>query len=398
MQSTDATVSTDLDPFHPTHANDPQPLYRKLRDECPVARIDYGPSQSLVMVSRYEDVRWALRNPEYLSSGMEAALIGQERPLIPLQIDPPDHAKYRRVLDPMFSPKAMEQIEGDARRHVNRIIDQFVDAGRCDFHAQFSTPVPSIFFLRLMGLPLEDLDTFLEWRDGIIRPRTGDIEQDAKVRDETGQEMYAYFERAMDEKERQRDDGLFSHLLDAEVEGAKFTREQILDIAYLMIIAGLDTITATLDCMITNLVRHPERRRAIVEDPSTIPGAVEELLRVESPVTGVVRVVNEDCEIAGVSLQKGEHVTLVIGAAGTDEREFDHADAVDFAREPNRHLSFGGGPHRCLGSHLARMELRVALEEWHTRIPEYDLEAGFEPSFSPGIRQAVSLPLVFAPN
>jgi cytochrome P450 len=246
-----------------------------------------------------------------------------------------------------------------------------------------------------MGLPLEDLDTFLGWRDGIIRPGTGDYDQDAKVRDETGQDMYAYFERAIDERERQRDDGLFSRLLDAEVDGAKFAREQILDIAYLMIIAGLDTITATLDCMITHLIRHPERRRAIVDDPALIPGAVEELLRVESPVTGVVRVMNEDCEVAGVSLQKGEHVTLVIGAAGTDDREFDNADAVDFAREPNRHLSFGGGPHRCLGSHLARMEVRVALEEWHARIPEYDLEDGFEPTFSPGIRQAASLPLIF---
>jgi cytochrome P450 len=174
-----------------------------------------------------------------------------------------------------------------------------------------------------------------------------------------------------------------------------------------MLLGGLDTVTATLDCIVANLASNPERRRRLVEAPALLPAAVEELLRRESPVTVVVRILTRDFSIGDVELRAGDHVTLLIGAANADAREFADGDAVDgdavdgdgvdIDRDPNRHLAFGAGNHLCLGAHLARLELCVALEELHRRIPDYRIPDGTEIHYSPGIRQADHLPLVFEP-
>ena len=174
--------------------------------------------------------------------------------------------------------------------------------------------------------------------------------------------------------------------------------EEILDICFLLLLAGLDTVTATVGCNIAYLADNPEQRRRIVADPSLIPGAVEELLRWETPVTAVPRVVKKDVEIRGFQLKEGDLVTLLLGAANIDDEHFEGAEAVDFERGRNIHLSFGGGPHRCLGSHLARMELQVAMEEWHRRIPEYRIREGETPRYSPGIREVMYLPLTWEPG
>jgi cytochrome P450 len=356
---------------------------------------------SAVYLSRYADVQWALKHPETFSSAFEAVSIGQEHPLIPLQVDPPEHARYRRLLDPEFSPKKMAAIEPDARVLVNKIIDAFVDDDGCDFHEDFATPLPSTVFLRLMGLPQADLAQFLQWRDNTIRPDVApdDWEGAQRIREQTGHDITEYFTAAIDERRNDPDDpddeALLSRLVRAEIEGRPLTDAELLGICHLLLLGGLDTVTATLDCAIVYLARHPERRRLLASDPAVTAGAVEELLRAETPVMAVPRVVKQDCTIEGVDIKVGDHATLCLGAANGDDTEFDDADDVDFARTPNRHLAFGGGPHRCLGSHLARMELRVALEEFHRRVPDYDIAPGATIRYSPGIRQADRLPLVF---
>ncbi|MBW2289937.1 MAG: cytochrome P450, partial [Deltaproteobacteria bacterium] len=155
------------------------------------------------------------------------------------------------------------------------------------------------------------------------------------------------------------------------------------------------TVTATLGCNIAYLAENPEQRRRLVENEALLDGAVEELLRWETPVTGVPRVLKQDITVGGIELKEGELVSLSLGASNIDEEEFVNPEDVDFERERNRHLAFGGGAHRCLGSHLARMELRVALEEWHKRIPDYRVKPGETPSYSPGIREVQYLPLVW---
>jgi cytochrome P450 len=162
-----------------------------------------------------------------------------------------------------------------------------------------------------------------------------------------------------------------------------------------LLIAGLDTVTATLGCNIAYLAANPAQRRRIVENPALIPNAVEELLRWETPVTAVPRIAKRDVEIHGFEIKAGEVVTFLIGSANTDDAHFARAQEVDFERGRNKHLAFGVGPHRCLGSHLARMELQVAMEEWHRRIPEYSIKPGETPTYSPGIREVMYLPLVW---
>jgi cytochrome P450 len=394
MTTETETIRLETALFDPRHADAPHDMYAALRAAGSVTRGIGMEGVPTVYVTRYEEAMWALRHPEVFSSA-QAVSIGQDQPLIPLQIDPPDHAKYRRFLDPEFSPKRIGELDADGRAIVNGLIDSFVDRGECDVHEDFATPLPSSIFLRLMGLPRSDLPMFLQWRDDTIRPKVADMQEAAAVRDRVGHEITAYFGHALDEQARQPGPGLLARIASGQVEDRPLTRREQLGICHLLLLGGLDTVTATLDCALAYLARNPEQRRRLAADPEVAPGAVEELLRWETPVMMVVRVIKADAELGGVQLHAGDHAAILIGAANLDE-EFPEADRVEFARETNRHLSFGAGPHRCLGSHLARLELRVALEEWHRRIPEYRIADGAEIHYSPGIRQANALPLVWS--
>jgi cytochrome P450 len=371
---------------------EPQQIYRMLRENSPILRTD---DMGGTMITRHEDVEFALRHAELFSSDMDAISIGNVRPLIPLQINPPEHVKYRRLLDPLFAPKQVALLEDDVRKLSNQLIDEFVDKGECEFNRDFAIPLPCTVFLRLLGLPLEELDLFLEFKDNIIRPGAKDQKEMERIQAETGQRIYAYFDQVLDERERQPRDDLLSGFLEADVDGHRLTREDILDICYLFLLAGLDTVTASVGCMVAYLAQHPEQRRRLVDDASLVPGAVEELLRWETPVPGVPRVLTEDVELSGERLEAGERVTVLLGSANIDESEFPEPEQIEFERPANRHLAFGGGVHRCLGSHLARLELRVALEQLHERIPEYTIKPGEEPRYTFGIRAVEYLPLVF---
>jgi cytochrome P450 len=321
------------------------------------------------------------------------------RPLIPLQIDPPDHKKYRKLLDPLFAPQRMKLLEEPVGRLVNELIDAFAGASEIDFVTQFSTPFPSQVFLTMFGLPMDDLPQFLAMKDGIIRPdrvvghEFGHPATEAHQQ-QTADAIYAYFEQVIALRAGDRRDDLLSHFLSVEVDGDRLTHEEILDICFLLLIAGLDTVTATLDCFFGFLAAHPPARRTIVGQPDTVPAIVEELLRWETPVMGGARVATCDTMIGDFAVRQGEQVMVLLGAANVDEAEFVRGGEVDWDREANRHLAFGGGIHRCLGSHLARLELRVALREWHRRIPDYRIKPGVELDYTPGIRTLVNFPML----
>lgn len=374
-----------------TGVAEPQPMYKALRESNPVFR-----SPQAVVLSRLADIEMALKHTELFSSNMDAVDLGNVRPLIPLQIDPPEHAKYRRILDPLFTPREMARREPLVTELVNEMIDRFAARGECDFHAEFAVPLPCTVFLQLLGLPLEDLDRFLLWKDGVIRP-AGDSGFDRRHESSAGvaQQIYEYFDKAIDEHIAVPRDDVLSAMIAADVGGQPLSREELLDICFLFLIAGLDTVTDSLDCFFVYLARHPEHRRQLVERPDVLPGAVEELLRWETPVPGVARVATQDVEVGGCPISKGERVSPLLGAANTDPAEFPDPEIVDFTRSPNRHRAFGGGPHRCLGSHLARMELRVALREFHRRIPDYEIRPGTQLTYTAALRSVESLPLVF---
>jgi len=381
--------------FSPGVADDPRQVYEEIRG-CPVTRSTNPDLGHSVILSRYEDVWWALRHPEVFTS--ENTMILGEQPLIPLQVDPPRHTKYRRILNPVFVPREIEKLEPEVRAIVRGLLDEVAPRGECDFHEDFATPLPSGIFLALMGLPRSDLPMFLRWRDESIRPDVapGDFEGAARIRARAAHEISEYFRAAIAARRAQPDDGLFSHIIGETIDGEALTETELLGIAHLLLLGGLDTVTATLDCMIVYLANHPDHRQRIIDDPDVIPSAVEELLRSESPVMMVPRAVREDVEFGGTQLRKGDHVVVLVGAANADASEFGDG-AVDFDRDPNRHVAFGGGHHLCLGAHLARLELRVALEEIHARIPDYRIADGADIHFSPGIRQANHLPIAFTP-
>lgn len=371
----------------------PQPTYRKLIDEggvfCPVDGMVVAVSRAAV-----DDV---LKDPGTFSS--EGFLnLGNTRPLIPLSVDPPKHVKYRKILDPLFAPKRMDAIEPGVIARFDHFLDQVVDRGECHFTDEIAVPFPSAIFLELMGLPWEELDVLLRFKDGILRGgRTGttDPAERARIQAETGQEIYAYFDAILDERAKAPREDVLTHFLSAEIDGEKLTREEILDICFLFLIAGLDTVTDSLTCMFAFLAQHPEHRRQLAADPSLIPAAVEEMLRWETPVTQTPRVATSDTEIAGCPVKAGSFVSVMLGGANVDPAELSDADVVRFDRDTNRHLAFGGGVHRCLGSHLARRELRVALARWHARIPEYELKPGIELHYPMGLRTVENLELVW---
>jgi cytochrome P450 len=237
-------------------------------------------------------------------------------------------------------------------------------------------------------------------KSGIIRPnivtgRPYGSREAQEHQQKTADSIYEYFSKVLVEREADRRDDILSSFLDATVDGQRLTHEDIVDICFLFLIAGLDTVTATLDCMFGYLATHPEQRKQIAENPSIIPTAVEELLRWETPVMGIVRVAIKDAEVGGCPVRKDERVMVMLGSVNTDEADLADADVVRFDRSENRHLAFGGGVHRCLGSNLARLELRVAVREWHRRIPDYQVADGHELVYTPSIRSIDYFPMVF---
>jgi cytochrome P450 len=385
----------DILMMHSELALNPQPTYRMLQEGSPVLRVD-GVG---VIVSSRAAVDEVLRDPDAFSSNMDATDLKTRRPLIPLQIDPPAHRTYRKLLDPLFAPQRMAQLEAPITRLANELIDGFAGAAEIDFTKQFSVPFPSQVFLTLLGLPPEELPRFVRMKDGIIRPDhvagepRGNPATEA-LQQETADSIYAYFEDLLDTREDDRRDDLVSHFLAVEVDGERLSRENILDICFLFLIAGLDTVSASLDCFFGYLAQRPDQRRTIVEHPEHIPTVIEELLRWETPVMAVARVATRDTEVGGCPVHTGDQVMALVGAANVDDEACSDAGEVRFDRTVNRHLAFGGGIHRCLGSHLARLELRIALREWHRRIPEYRVKPGVVLEYTPGIRSLETFPML----
>lgn len=377
----------------------PQPGYKTIIDGPGFVQ----PAEGLVLTFDRSLTEHVLRHHELFSSRVEMSL-GNVRPLIPLNVDPPLHSKYRKILDPLFAPKRMDEQEEDITRRVVALIDGFIDAGECNFTEDFAEIFPSSVFLGLMGLPEEELRMFLRMRDGILHPEKidpealSDPEKRAAVMASTGQEIYEYFGALADERTRKPADDVMSKFVVSEVEGERLSRDDIVDICYLMLIAGLDTVSDSLTCMYAFLADHPDHRRQIAQDPDCVSRAVEEMLRWESPVPfGVPRVAKEDTELPnGCPVKQGTAVIVLYGAANVDANQCPEPFDVRFDRESNRHIAFGGGVHRCLGSHLARRELRVTLTEWHQRIPDYWLKPGHEQlEYPPGLRHVKDLTLAW---
>jgi cytochrome P450 len=372
----------------------PQTALDEVRRTMPVVRWEMG-----VGFFGMDDIVAAGRNPDIGSVVMG---MGSHDPLIPLHIDGDMHRHYRKLLDPLFTPKKMAALEPDIRKLADELIDGFIGDGRVEFHDAFCVPLPSTIFLRIFGLPVEDAPFLISMKDRILK-------NDATTRDEAevigraaGLELRTHLHVRLDERraEGARHDDLLDQFMHFEVDGHSLDDDEVVNIMHMFTIAGLDTVTSSLSCIVAWLATHPEIRSRVVADPERLAGAIEEIMRFESPVpSSGARTALRDTEVNGVPIKQGEMVYLCWASANLDPASFDHPLDADLDRTENRHIAFAAGIHRCLGSHLARAELRASVDELHRRIPDYWVSEGEEIQYEfAGVRQARYLPLSFTPR
>jgi cytochrome P450 len=325
---------------------------------------------SFYLVTRMADIRDTCQRPDVFSnSAIQVDNPDPEYKLIPEMLDPPEHGKWRKLLGPLFSPGAVDAMESNIRARFTEILDTVAPRGRCDYVADVALRFPNTIFLELMGMPIEDADQFQQWETAMVHaPDTSHPSFMAAVN-----EVTQYFAGLVAERCKSPGDDLVSRAAGWTIDGEPITEGDLLSFCLLMFQAGLDTVTAQLTYAMYYLATNPADQARIVADPSLIRSANEELLRYYS-IVAPSRKVMQDTEVAGCPVKKGEMVLLPLSSANRDPAEFDRADEVILDREPNRHLAFGAGPHRCLGSHLARLELEVAMQLWHERIPQYRLD------------------------
>jgi len=374
----DAGLAEKVKAFHmgDPELTDPHPLFDAMRESCPVARSEA--TGGYWVMTRYEDVHRALKDPSTFSSRVVAVpeIEGERGKLIPLNYDPPEHTVYRNEFAPWFSPGVVARAEPGARERFVGYLEHFVENGGGDFIEAVAVPFPCVTFLLTLGLPLEDMDQLIEWKDYLIRTLLAGVPEDiAFVLEQILPKINNYFQEKIEERTAltDRPDDVLTYLVDARRGDVPFTLEEKVQTLMLFFQAGLDTVTGTLGYFMNFLATHPEHMQQLIDEPELIPNACEELMRYFSIVT-LARKVMKTVEVEGVTIPEGDLCVFLTQSAGRDELQYENANVVDFRRTPIRHLALGGGPHRCLGSHLARMELKVALEEVVRIMPHFEID------------------------
>jgi cytochrome P450 len=373
----------------------PQPYLADKVANTRYERVEDG----VVYLYRYKDIIRINRHPKVLGIGGRGPAFGAPMPLIPLEIDGEDHAKWRRVLDPMFAPRQVASLEDVVRTLTRELIDGFAADGVVEMYSKFCVPLPCLTFLRLFGAPTEDLDFFLDCKERMLRPSGDTPEKNQEIMQAAGIRLMDYFNQLLARRraEPPRDDVLGT-LMTATIDGQPISDLDLMNIIVLLMFAGLDTVTSSLSLMIDWLARHSDQRRRVVADPALIPGLVEELLRYESPVPVGTRYPIEDIDLGdGLVIKAGEAILASWATANLDPAAHEDPLTINIDRPRHQHIAFASGTHRCLGSNLARLELRLAIEELHSRISEYQILTGEQVHYvNLPVRAAEYLPLKFA--
>ncbi|HET6950045.1 MAG TPA: cytochrome P450 [Acidimicrobiales bacterium] len=358
------------------HSTDPALIadhyaeWLRLQAECPAFKSEVFDTHDLWYVLRYDEMHEILRDPARFSSRSVDYTGEQIQRMIPIEMDPPEHGRYRQLLTHRFSPHAVARLEPEIRRRCVELIEGVIAEGECDYTRDVAFRFPTAIFLEMMGLDVARTDELTGHAKVILDPSHSDEDRATAAFSIVAVLMEGFAAR----REEPRDDVL-TELVQATIDGQPLSDEDLLAFGFLLYLAGLDTVANVLSYSMRHLAQVPDLRHELTAEPDRWPAAVEELLRYYT-IPSVVRVVAEDTEMAGCPMKAGDRVVLPLAAADRDPRAFDRADEFDPGRVQNRHLAFGAGPHRCLGAHLARLELRVAMEEWHARIPDYSIPDG----------------------
>jgi len=402
-----ATVPADLDLGNPdTFVRGwPHDGFVKLRRETPVC---WQPTAAggFWVISKYKDV-WELSlDQRTFSSARQGAIprdfktqeeIDEQGGLL-INMDPPRHTKYRRLVNLGFSPKMVNRLEQHIRDLARQIVDRVAARGECDFVADIAAELPLQVIVEMIGVPLEDRHRVFEWSNRMMAYDDPEYVDSIEVGRAAAAEMYMYANQLAEARRDAPRDDLVSVLMTAEVEGERLSESDFDQFFLLLAVAGNETTRNLISGGMLALCEHPAERARLLADASLMPSAVEEMLRWVSPVMQFRRTAMRDVELRGQHIREGEFVSLWYGSANRDEEMFPHADRFDVARTPNEHLTFGIGPHFCLGANLARLEIRIMFEELLRRLPDIELAGPVDRLRSNFIHGIKRMPVRFTPE
>jgi cytochrome P450 len=396
---------TDYDIFDPSYIKNPFQIWDELREECPIAHSErWGGSW---MPTRYADLFALAKDTRHFSSvnplvvpiappegfsepNESEQFYGVSAP--PITSDPPEHTWAKNLLLPPFSMKAVAKYEKLTREHCRGLIDKFIANGRADGAVDYAQQIPPYVIARMLGVPTEMTDTFTQWVREFLEFGLTNFEMAANARVQILTFLWAQIQ---ERKQNPLEGDLITHLLKSEVAGLPVPDTHILGTAFLLLVAGIDTTWSSIGSAVWHLAQNPKDRARLIAEPELITSAVEELLRAYSPVT-MARVITQNTEYGGCPMKAGERVLMNFPAANRDPKKFPDPDSVILDRPANPHIAFGVGIHRCAGSNLARMEMRVAIEELLARIPDFRLEDPSAVTWAGGqVRGPRLLPIVF---
>ena len=382
----------DWDHLDPAWVGNPYPIWQELRERCPVAHTERY--RGVYLPTRYADIREVAYDPERFSSRRVVVRDGEYQVNSPpITSDPPEHRPMRMVLIPPFTPQAVARLEPQTRLVCNALIDHILSQQSCDAAVDYAQHIPVRIIAHMLGIPAGHGDQFRVWINMALQE--GVTNQAALKQAE--QEISDYFAAQIAERRQRPGDDLVSFLVKARhSNGEAFSDRQVLGALRLLLIAGIDTTWSAIGASLWHLATHPQDRQRLVREPQLIDTAIEEFLRAYAPVT-MAREVVGDTELGGCPMRKGEMVMLSFPAANRDPGKFVDPDTVRIDRPENPHVAFGLGIHRCIGSNLARMEMRIALAEWLKRIPDFALDHTRPTTWSEGaVRGPRLLPIVIA--
>ncbi|ORW91010.1 cytochrome [Mycobacterium sp. IEC1808] len=341
--------------------------WKTLRDAGPVVFMN-----GHYYLTRREDVLAALRNTKVFSSRLALQPPGSPLPVVPLAFDPPEHTRYRKILQPYFSPQGLSASRPVLQRHAAEMIAALAEQGKCDAMADFARLYPYQVFLDLYGLPVEDRDLIIDWKDAVIGERPYMTQEDH----EKARKLLAYLTDAIQKRRENPGTDMLSRVMTGE---GNFSDLELLGMSHLLILAGLDTVTASIGFSLYHLARRPDLRAALRDNPRQIRVFIEEIVRLEPSAPVAPRVTTEIVEVGGMTLPAGTPVRLCMAAVNRDGSDPMSTDELFLDGKVHRHWGFGGGPHRCLGSHLARIELTIIVAEWLKQIPDFELPEDYTP-------------------
>jgi cytochrome P450 len=379
-------METDMDCINPPDLANPQfkanpyPFYARLRAEAPVWRTTLPDKRVAWLVTRYEDVAGVLRDDTFAKDRLNAMDPEQLRktPWVPgflkplernmLDLDDPDHARLRALVSKAFTPRLIERLRGRIETLSEELLDVMERKGGAELVGDYALPIPATVIAELLGVPAEDRRKFHRWSGKLVSVSSG---RDMLRALPSAMAFTRYLRKIIDRRRVEPGDDLLTALVRAEEEGDKLSEDEVLAMAFLLLVAGHETTVNLIASGALALLEHPEQAEVLSSDPSLTKPAVEELLRYTSPVElATERYAREDVEIAGTTIPRGELVLAVLGSANHDEREFEGPDVLNLTRDPNRHLALGrGGVHHCLGAPLARMEGQIAISALLRRFP-----------------------------